>query len=325
MKAIVQNAYGAPDMLALEEIDRPAIGPGDVLVRVRAASVHAGDYFLLRGEPYLARFSAGWPRPRDYVPGYDVAGIVEAVGANVSRVRVGDAVFGECGGGACAEFTAAAEERFALKPATISFEEAAAVPMSGLAALQGLRDAAQLQAGQSVLINGASGGVGTFAVQIAKVMGAEVTGVCSTNNVELVRSLGADDVVDYTLKDFTRADRRYDVVFDNVANRSFSDIRRVLTPEGVHIPNSGHAGVGYLARAFVRSLFVRQQGRPFLSRPVQADLLALKTMLEDGSVRPVIDRTYPLSETAQALAHIGTGHARGKVVIVVEQGSTEHQ
>lgn len=317
MKAVVQNGYGGPEVLGVKDIDRPAIGESDVLVCVRAASVHAGDYFILRGIPYVARFSAGWPRPRDYIPGYDVAGTVEAVGVGVKELQPGDEVFGECGGGACAEYVSAAEDRFVLKPTGLSFEEAAAVPVSALAALQGLRDAAKLRPGQHVLFNGASGGVGTFAVQIAKEMGAEVTGVCSTRNIEMVRSLGADHVIDYTQEDFTNGESRYDVIFDNVGNRPFSECRRVLRPEGVLVPNTGHAGIGYLLRAFVRSMFVRQQGRPFLSTPNQADLLALKALLEAGRLRPVIDRTYPLGETAEALAYVGKGHASGKVVITV--------
>lgn len=318
MKAIVQTGYGsAADVLELTEIDAPSPGEADVLVRVRAASVHAGDYFIVRGVPYVARFSAGWPRPKNYIPGYDVAGIVEAVGSKVTAFRPGDEVFGECGGGACAEYVCAAGDRFVPKPDGLSFKEAAAVPVSALAALQGLRDAGRVQPGHKVLVNGASGGVGTFAVQIAKVFGAEVTGVCSTRNVEMVRSLGADRVIDYTREDFTRGDERYDIIFDNVANRSFSELRRVLTPAGTHIPNSGHAGIGYLLRAFVRSLFVRGQGRPFLSAPTQEDLLVLKRFIDNGQLKPVIDRSFPLEETAAAIDYIGKGHARGKVVIIV--------
>jgi len=317
MQAIVQTAYGSGDVLELRQIDRPAFGDSDVLVSVVAASVHAGDFFIMKGVPYLARFSAGWPRPKGYVPGYDVAGIVEAVGARATGFQPGDEVFGECGGGACAEYVSAAEDRFVHKPARLTFEQAAGVPISALAALQGLRDAGQVKPGHRVLINGAAGGVGTFAVQVAKALGAEVTGVCSAKNAEMVRSIGADHVIDYTTEDFTRTGEQYDRIFDNVGNRSFSECRRALTPEGVLIPNSGHAGIGYLIRAFVRSLFVRQQGRPFLSTPNQADLLALKALIESGRLMPVIDRTYPLSETPQALEYVGKGHASGKVVISV--------
>jgi NADPH:quinone reductase-like Zn-dependent oxidoreductase len=316
MKAIVQNDYGSPDVFELKEIDRPVVRDDEVLVRVHAAALHAGDYFTMRGEPYLVRLSAGWPQPKNYVPGLDMAGQVEAVGKNVTRFQPGDEVFGE-GKGACAEYAGAEEDKLAPKPANLTFEQAAAVPVSALAALLGLRDAGQVRPGQQVLINGASGGVGTFAVQIAKALGAEVTGVCSTRNVELVRSIGADHVIDYTREDFTQGRRRYDLILDNVANRSFSDSRRALTPAGRLIPNSGHAGLGYILKAFVRSVFVRQQGRPFISMPNREDLLALKELIEVGKITPVIDRTYPLSETAEAFRYLDQGHARGKVVITL--------
>lgn len=317
MKAIIQNAYGPSDVLELREIDRPSCGDDDVLVRVYAASVHAGDYFTMRGVPYVARFFAGWPKPKNYVPGFDVAGTVEAVGSGVSGFVPGDEVFGECGGGACAEYATARHDRFVAKPARLSFEQAAAVPVSALAALQGLRDAAGLRPGQRVLINGASGGVGTYAVQIAKALGAEVTGVCSTVNLELVRSIGADHAIDYTREDFTSDGRTYDLIFDNVGNRSFRECRRALTPGGVVLPNTGNAGMGYILKAFARSLFVKQQGRPFVSAPTNEDLLALKELIEAGKVTPVIDRTYALAETPAALEYVGRGHARGKVVIIV--------
>ncbi len=317
MKAIVQNAYGSPDLLELREIDRPAVGDSDVLVRVRAASVHSGDYFMLKGEPYLARFVAGWPKPKNYVPGFDVAGTVEAVGKSVTLVKPGDEVFGECGGGACAEFACADESRFVPKPAQLTFEQVAAVPISALAALQGLRDAGKVQPGQKVLINGSSGGVGVYAVQIAKSLGAEVTGVCSAANAELVRSLGANHVVDYTSEDFTRNGQAYDLILDNIASRTFAEYRRALAPDGRVIPNSGNAGIGYILKAFVRSLYAHQQAQPLVSKPTQADLLTLKGMLEDGRLKPVIGATFPLAETAEALRIIGTGHARGKMVITV--------
>jgi NADPH:quinone reductase-like Zn-dependent oxidoreductase len=287
-----------------------------VLARVHAASVHSGDYFIMRGSPYVARFSSGWPKPKDYIPGYDVAGTVEAVGKNVTRLTPGDEVFAGCGR-TCAEYVCAAQDQFVPKPSNLTLEQAAVVPTSALAALQGLRDAGKVKPGQRVLINGASGGVGTFAVQIAKALGAEVTGVCSTKNVELVRSIGADHVVDYTREDFTATGQRYDLIFDNVANRSFADMRRALKPSGVIIPNSGNAGIGYLLKAAVRSVYARQQGRPFLSMPKYADLVALKDLIEAGRVTPVIDRAYPLAETPDALAYIGTGRARGKVVITL--------
>ena len=316
MRAIVQNAYGSPAVLELKEIDKPVVKDDGVLVRVHAAALHAGDYFIMRGVPYLARFAAGWPKPKDYVPGLDLAGHVEAVGRKVTRFQPGDEVFG-MGGRACAEYACAREATFVLKPAKLTFEQAAAVPTSAFAALHGLRDAGKLQAGQKVLINGASGGVGTFAAQIAKSFGAEVTGVCSTRNVDMVRSIGADHVIDYTKQDFTQSGPRYDLILDNVANRSFSDCRRALTPRGTLIPNSAHAGMGYIVKALVRSAFVRQQGRPFVSMPNNEDLAVLKELIETGKVTPVIDRTYRLSETPEALGYVGQGHARGKVVITI--------
>ncbi len=315
MKAVVQNAYGSPDVLELRDVDVPAVGDDEVLIRVRAASIHAGDYFMLRGEPYLARFTAGWPKPKNYVPGYDVAGEIEAVGKNVSGLKPGDEVFGECGGGGCAEYVSAKAKHMVRKSAGLSFEQAAAVPTSGLAALQGLRDAGKVRPGQHVLINGASGGVGTFAVQIAKSMGAEVTGVCSTGSVDLVRSLGADHVVDYTREDFTEGGPRYDLIVDNVANRTFAECKRALKPTGIHLPNSGNAGIGYLIGAMVRSWFAPQQRRPFLSMPNAEDLAALKELVDSGKVVPIIDSTYSLAETPEALRRIGDRHAHGKVII----------
>jgi NADPH:quinone reductase-like Zn-dependent oxidoreductase len=316
MKAIVQNAYGSPDVLELKEIDKPLCKDDGVLVRVHAAGLHAGDYFVMRGVPYVARFFAGWPKPNNYVVGFAGAGVVEAVGTTVTRFKPGDEVFGECHG-ACAEYTCAAESAFALKPTNLTFEQAAAVPTSALAALQGLRDAGKVQHGQKVLINGASGGVGTFAVQIGKWLGAEVTGVCSTRNVDMVRAIGADHVIDYTREDFTRSGLSYDLILDNVGNRSFSDCRRVLTPSGIHLPNTGNAGIGYVVRAFVRSVFVPQQARPLVAVTRHEDLVVLKDLIEAGKMAPTIDRTYPLSATPEALAYVGEGHARGKVVITI--------
>jgi NADPH:quinone reductase-like Zn-dependent oxidoreductase len=288
----------------------------DVLVRVHAAALHAGDYFGLRGEPYMMRMYVGWPKPKDYVPGFDVAGQVEAVGKNVTRYQPGDELSG-ARTNTCAEYVSAGEDKFVPKPTNLTLEQAAAVPTSATAALHGLRDAGKVQAGQKVLINGASGGVGTFAVQIAKAFGAEVTGVCSTRNVDMVRSIGADHVIDYTQEDFTQSGGRYDLILDQVANHSLSDCRRALTPQGTHIPNSGHSGLGYIIKALVSSLFVRQQGRPYLAIPNNEDLIFLKELVEAGKVTPVIDRTYPLSETPEAFRYLDEGHAQGKVVITV--------
>jgi NADPH:quinone reductase-like Zn-dependent oxidoreductase len=316
MKAIVQNDYGSPEVFELKEIDKPVAKDDEVLVRVQAAALHAGDYYAMRGEPYLVRMSAGWPKPRDYVPGYDVAGIVEAVGKNVTQFQSGEEVFGACNR-TCAEYVCAEENNFSSKPANLTLEQAAAVPTSAVAALHGLRDAGKVQPGQKVLINGASGGVGTFAVQIAKALGAEVTGVCSTRNVDLIRSIGADQVIDYTQEDFTQGGQRYDLILDQVANHSLSDYRRVLTPQGTYVPNSGNSGLGYIIKAFLTSLFVSQQGRPFIAIPKKEDLVDLKELIEAGKVTPVIDRTYPLNETPEAFRYLDQGHARGKVVITV--------
>jgi NADPH:quinone reductase-like Zn-dependent oxidoreductase len=274
----------------------------------------------MRGVPYGVRIAAGWPKPKNYVPGLDVAGHVEAVGKNVTRFQPGDEIFGECKG-TCAEYACAGEDKFVLKPANLTLEQAAAVPVSAITALRGLRDAGKVQPGQKVLINGASGGVGTFAVQIAKAFGAEVTGVCSPRNVDMVRSIGADHVIDYTQEDFTQSGQRYDLILDNVGNHSFSDCRRALTPQGTLIPNTGQAGTGYVVKALVLSLFVRQQGRPFIATPNNEDLVVLKELVESGKVTPVIDRTYPLSETPEAFRYLDEGHARGKVVITVEHNN----
>ena len=321
MKAVVQVGYGSADVLESGEIGRPVAGDDDVLVRVHAASLAAGDYFGMRGMPFPIRMFVGFPKPKkDYVVGADLAGVVAAVGRNVTRFKPGDEVFGECSR-ACADYACAREDRLVRKPHDLTFEQAAAVPTSALTALQALRDHGKVQPWQKVLINGASGGVGTFAVQIAKALGADVTGVCSTANVDMVRSIGADHVIDYTKEDFTRGAARYDLILDNVASHSFAAYRRVLAPGGRLLPSSGHAGMGYVVKAFLLSLFVRQQGRPFISAPNQADLITLKEMVEAGRVTPVIDRRYPLSETVEAFRYLDQGHARGKVVIVVADGA----
>jgi NADPH:quinone reductase-like Zn-dependent oxidoreductase len=320
MKAVVQVGYGSADVLEFKEIDKPVANDDEVLVRVHAASLAAGDYFGMRGVPFPIRMYVGFPRPKkDYVVGVDLAGRVEAVGKNVTRFKPGDEVFGGCSR-ACAEYTCAEEDQLVPKPNNLTFEQAAAVPTSAVAALQTLRDHGKVQPGQKVLINGASGGVGTFAVQIAKALGAEVTGVCSTANVDMVGSIGADHVIDYTREDFTQGKPRYDLILDNVASHSFADYRRVLEPGGTLMPNSGHAGMGYVIKAFLLPLFVRQVERPFVARPNQDDLITLKELVEAGRVTPVIDRTYQLRETAEAFRYLDQGHAHGKVIIVVTKG-----
>ena len=323
MKAVVQDTYGSPDVLALRDIDKPVVKDDEVLVHVRAAAVHPGDCLLMRGEPYILRVMGfGLRRPKKRIPGFAMAGVVEAAGKNVTQFQPGDEVFGVCKG-ALVEYVSVSEDKLALKPANASFEQAAAVPISGLVALRALRDHGKVRPGQKVLINGASGGIGTFAVQIAKWLGAEVTGVCSTRNVDMVRSIGADYVIDYTQEDFTRSGQRYDFILDNVANHSLSDCRRALTPNGTLIPNNGTAGgryfgtLGRTVGALVMSPFVGQKLRPFVSKEHNGDLVVLKELIEAGKVTPVIDRAYPLSEASDAMRHLEEGHARGKVVITL--------
>ena len=322
MKAVVQEEYGPPDVLELKDMDKPVVGDDDVLVRVHAAAVHPGDYFVMTGVPYVVRLAFGLRKPRNGVPRRDMAGLVEAVGKNVTRFQPGDEVFGWCTTGALAEYACAEEGNFAPKPANLTLEQAAAVTVSATTALQALRNKGEVQPGQKVLITGASGGVGTFAVQIAKSLGAEVTGVCSTRNVDMVRSIGADHVIDYTKEDFTQSEQRYDLILDNAEAHSLSKCRRVLAPRGTYIPNRGSGGrwigpLGRIAKARAVSLFTRQRLRPFLSKENYEDLVQLKELIESGKITPFIDKTYPLGESAEALAYVAEGHARGKVVITV--------
>jgi NADPH:quinone reductase-like Zn-dependent oxidoreductase len=326
MKAAVHHRYGPPDVLAVEEIDKPAVGDDEVLLRVHAAGLNYPDHVLMRGVPYISRLYGGLRRPRHGVRGSDVAGTVTEVGAKVTELRPGEEVFGFCYGasvgGAFAEYARAPRDSVVPKPATITFEQAAAVPLAAITALQALRDTAQVQPGHKVLINGASGGVGTFAVQIAKALGATVTGVCSTSNVDLVRSIGADAVIDYTKEDFTRERGRFDVVLDNVANHRLSHCRRALTRKGTLVPNANTpgrwiGGVGRIIQARVMAPLVPQRIRTVHANLNQHDLLALTELIEAGKVIPVIDRTYPLSELPEAIRHLEQGHARGKVVITV--------
>ena len=329
MKAIVQQGYGMPErVLRLEDVERPPLGVDDVLVRVRATSVNTPDWITVTGIPYVLRLRSGLRRPRTPVRGTDVAGVVEAVGENVTDLRPGDEVVGSAWAaalatsGTFAELSAVPASKLIEKPAGLTFEEAAASVMSGLTALIAMRDAGKVERGTRVLINGASGGVGTFAVQIAHALGAEVTGVCSTGNLELVKSLGADHVIDYTREDFTRGERRYDVVLDNVLNHPPSQTAKVLTPTGTFIPNSvGNtgglfAGLPRMARAAVMGK--RSTNVQFVACVVDREnLAALAALLESGEATVVIDRVYPLAEAAQAVAHMLGHHARGKVVIAV--------
>jgi NADPH:quinone reductase-like Zn-dependent oxidoreductase len=318
MKAVIQTGYGSADVMQLAELEKPIPGDGEVLIRVRAASLGAGEYFGMRGKPWPIVFYIGFPKPKkDFVVGLDCAGIVEAVGPSVTRFKPGDEVYGECRG-SCAEYAVAAEGSIAPMPASLTFEQAAAVPTSACTALQAIRDQGKVRSGQKVLINGASGGVGPFSVQIAKALGAEVTAVCSTGNVKMVREIGADHVIDYAREDFTQGSERYDVILDNVASHSLSATRRALTPDGLLVPSSGHAGMGWVIAAALQSMFVRQQGALFVAATNTETLLELNDLIEADKVTPVVDRTYPLGETAKAFAYLDEGHARGKVVIAVE-------
>ncbi len=319
MKAIVYTTYGSPDVLQLQEVAKPEPKDNEVLIKIHAAAANPADWHLMRAEPFLARFANGLLKPKNTRLGADVAGRVEAVGRHVTQFQIGDAVFGEMPLdvlGAFAEYVCVPENLLALKPTGLTFEQAAAVPLAGFTALQGLRDKGQIRSGQKVLINGASGGVGTFAVQIAKSFGTEVTGVCSTRNLELVRSLGADQVVDYTQTDFTQNGQQYDLIFDAVGNRSVADYRRALTPTGI----CSVAGFTTMARLFqIMLLGGKQIGMMETAQANQKDLLLLKDLLDAGKVVPVIDRTYPLAETADAIRYLETGRARGKVIITVAQ------
>jgi len=322
---MVRETYGAPDVLHLEEVPLPTIRDEDVLVRVEAASANAGDWHLLRGTPLAFRLVAGLRKPKFKIIGNDIAGCVEAVGRNVTQFRPGDNVFGElsrCGFGAYAEFAAAPEKALALKPASLSFEEAAAIPTAGCTALQGLQKG-RIQRGQRVLINGASGGVGTFAVQIAKAFGTEVTAVCSTRNVETVRSIGADHVIDYTKDDFAALGQRYDLILAANGDRSIWDYKRALSARGTYAMTGGSNRQLTDALLFgpLLSIGTQKLGN-LLMKPNQADLLFLKELCEAGKVRPTIDRRFPLSEVPAAIGYVENGHARGKVVITVRPSST---
>jgi NADPH:quinone reductase-like Zn-dependent oxidoreductase len=323
MKAIIQDRYGSPDVLQLREIDRPVVGDDEVLIRVHAAGIDRGVWHLMAGLPYLVRIAGfGLRAPKNPVRGLDVAGRVEAVGENVTEFQPGDEVFGTCNG-SFAEYACARADRLAPKPANLTFEQAAAVPISGYAALQAVRDQGKVRPGQRVLIIGAGGGVGTFAVQLAKAFGAEVTGVASTAKTELVRSIGADRVIDYTREDFVDGRNRYDVILDIAGNRSLSHLRRALTREGTLVIVGGEGGGKWLGgidrqlRAELLSPFVRQKLGTWISKERPEDLEELRELLEAGKLMPIVDRTFPLSEVPEAIRYLREGRARGKVVIVV--------
>jgi NADPH:quinone reductase-like Zn-dependent oxidoreductase len=317
MKAIMFTEYGSPDVLQLKDIEKPVPGDNEILVKVHAASANPADWHTMRAEPFLARTANGLLKPRVPRLGADLAGRVEAVGKNVTQFKTGDEVFGELpldGLGSFAEYVCSTEDALALKPASLTFEQAAAVPLAGFTALQGLRDKGKIQAGQKVLINGASGGIGTLAVQIAKSFGTEVTGVTSTRNLDLVRSIGADHVIDYTKEDFTQKDQRYDLIFDTVGNLSIAGCKRVLTSNGI----CSVAGFTTMSHLFAVMLFGgKQVGLMETASSNKKDLLFLKELLDTGKMVPVIDKQFPLSETAEAIRYLETGRARGKVIIKI--------
>jgi NADPH:quinone reductase-like Zn-dependent oxidoreductase len=326
MKAIVQDRYGSADVLELREVEKSHPGDDEVLIRVHAAGIDPGVWHLMTGLPYLVRVMGfGVRKPKIRIRGVDAAGTVEAAGRNVTQFREGDQVYGTCDG-SFAEYACAKAERFAPKPANLTFEQAAAVPISGLTALNGLRDAGKLEAGQKVLIIGAAGGVGTYAVQLAKAFGGSVTGVCSTSKVDLVRALGAEEVIDYTTEDFTDGTRRFDLILDTAGRRPLSRLRRALTPQGTLVLVGGEGGDRWLGGfqrqifAPLRSLFTKQKLVGLMSKETQLGLLTLKELTEAGKLTPVIGGTYPLSEAAQAIRYLEQGHARGKVVLTVLNG-----
>jgi NADPH:quinone reductase-like Zn-dependent oxidoreductase len=323
VKAITYHRYGSPEVLEFQEVDEPAVHDDDVLVRVRAASANPRDWHFMRGLPAFMRLQFGLRRPKHSGLGSDIAGQVEAVGGNVTRFRPGDEVYADIVMGGFAEYASVPEAFLAPKPANLTFEEAAAVPLAALTALQGLRDRGRVQPGQRVLVIGAGGGVGTFAVQLAKWLGAEVTGVCGTAKADLVRSLGADHVVDYTREDVTRGGRRYDLVFQLAGTQAPSDLRRALTPTGTLLLSSGESDgrligpVDRIIKALLLAPFTRQRLVPFVARRSGDDLRLMTALIEAGTVAPVIDRTYPLADVPEAIRHLEQGHARGKVVITV--------
>jgi NADPH:quinone reductase-like Zn-dependent oxidoreductase len=322
MKAIVYTEYGSPDVLHVQDVPQPTPSDNEVLIKVHAVSANSADLHMLRADPFLIRMSSGLLRPKNHILGADIAGKVEAVGRNVTRFKPGDEVFGDisaCGFGGFAEYACATEDAFVLKPANLSYEQAAAVPMAAVTALQGLRSKGKIQPGQKVLIYGASGGVGSFSVQIAKSFGAEVTAVCSTRHLDKVRSLGADRVIDYTQEDFSRNGHRYDLIVACNGNRPIADYRRALEPNGIYVMSGGAAS--QMAEAMLQGLWISmtstQKMGNLLAKPDNADLAFVKQILETGKIVPVIDRRYPLSETADALRYLEEGHAQGKVVITV--------
>ncbi|MCX6567814.1 MAG: NAD(P)-dependent alcohol dehydrogenase [Candidatus Aminicenantes bacterium] len=317
MKAMVYTRFGPPDVLRLQEVDKPIPKDNEILIKVHAASVNAYDWRHLRADPFLIRFmGAGLLKPKHKILGADIAGQIESVGGDVKQFQPGDEVFGDGGYGGFAEYACVDENRFVLKPADLTFEEAAAVPMAALTALQGFRDKGQIRAGQKVLINGASGGVGTFAVQIAKSFETEVTGVCSTTKMDLVRSIGADHVIDYTQEDVTKNGKLYDLIFDVAAYRSISEYKRILSPGGIYVLAGG--SMPRIFQLMLKSMTGAKNMRLVIANANQKDLLFITKLMKMGKVKSIIDKRYPLNETAAALRYLQEGHARGKVVIGVK-------
>ena len=323
MKAIVQTEYGSPDVLSLQEVDKPLVTANSVLVQVRAASVNAGDWHLMRGDPFLTRLMfGGILKPKIKILGMDIAGIVEAIGKDVTQFQIGDEVFGdlsECGFGAFAEYTCATEAALSLKPTNISFEQAATVPVSALTALQGLRDCGRIRSGQKVLINGASGGVGSFAVQIAKALGAEVTAVCSTQKMEMLRSIGADHIIDYTQADVTKNGQQYDLILDAAAYRSVFDYAPILKPDGTYVLIGGSISRLFQVLLFgsVISRIMRREVKCLMVKANRSDLVILKDLIEAEKVVPLIDQTYSMSQVPAAIHHIEQRQVRGKIAISI--------
>jgi NADPH:quinone reductase-like Zn-dependent oxidoreductase len=318
MKAIVFTNYGPPDVLQFKEIEKPIPKDHEVLIKIQAASVNPFDWHFMRGSPYLVRLQSGLFKPKENSLGVDVAGVVKAVGKDVKEFQPGDEVFGTCNG-AFAEYVITSEKALVMKPDNLTFEQAAAVPIAAFTALQGLRDIGGVQQGQKVLINGASGGVGTFAVQIAKSFGAEVTGVCSTRNIDMVRSIGADFVIDYTKEDFTQGGNQYDLILDTVGNRSLSNCRRILSSNGILVIVGGP--MNRALRASVMSRFVNQKMSMFMAVRSKKDLIVIQELLASGKVTPVIDKRYSLNDVPEAIRYMEEGHARGKVVITLEHNN----
>jgi NADPH:quinone reductase-like Zn-dependent oxidoreductase len=318
MKAVVQNNYGSADSLSIKDVEKPVIKANEILVQVYSTSINAGDYFTLKGDPWLTRLSAGFPKPKDYILGWDAAGKIAEVGSEVTLFKPGDEVYGCCEK-TFAEYAAGDSNSFTRIPENITFEQAGVLPTAATTALQGLRDLGKLQKGQQVLINGASGGVGLFSVQIANALGAEVTGICSTRNIDLVRSSGADHVIDYTKEDFAAQKVKYDLILDNIASRSFASLKRVLRPDGIIVPNSGHGGMGYVFKAFLLKPLKKYIGKMYLANVNTGDLNFLNKLLKDGKLKPIIDRTFKMENISEAFNYLDKNHAQGKVAITIKK------